>query len=82
MMEAYSNRLSRMVKQTLEDRINDQSANLANVPSEDFPTYKQRVGNIRGLKEALEIVMEAEKELNRPEGQKEAVPASGRRYED
>lgn len=81
-MEAYSNRLSRMVKQTLEDRIADQSANLANTPCEDFPAYKQRVGNIRGLQEALNVIREAEQELDRPEGLKETVAPSGRRYED
>lgn len=81
-MEAYSNRLSRMVKQTLDDRITEQSARLVTVPAEDFPGYKQRVGSIQGLKEALDIIKEAERELDRPEGQKEAAPANGRRYED
>jgi hypothetical protein len=81
-MEAYSNRLSRMVKETLQDRINEQSARLANVPAEDFSGYKHRVGSIQGLREALEIVKDAENELDRPEGNKETVPAGGRRYED
>lgn len=81
-MEAYSNRLSRIVKQTLEDRIAEQSARLVEVPAQDFSDYKQRVGSVQGLKDALVIVREAEKEIDRPEGQKETTSVGGRRYED
>ena len=82
MMDAYGHRLASAIGETLQSRINDLSLNLATTPSEDFAAYKQRVGHIQGLRDALVVLKEAENNLDRPEKANEVASVVSRRYEE
>lgn len=56
-------RLSRTLKGKLEQRRIELMAQLANGNAEDWPDYKERVGAIRGLEQAIAIAAEIEKDL-------------------
>lgn len=81
-IDSFSNKLSQSIRTTLDDRINDLSRMLANTPAEDFAGYKMRVGHIQGLRDALSVVLEAEKLLSRPENETDSDARLHRRYED
>ena len=81
-MDAFESRVTRSVKETLDTRISDLKSRLVNTPAEDYAGYKQRVGHIAGLSDALTVIREAEKTFSRAEIVEEIAPEKARRYEE
>lgn len=67
-MDSFSNNLARTVKSTLDDWIRDETDRLAlGVSVSDYAMYMNRVGEIKGLRRALDLINVTEKKLGRPE---------------
>jgi hypothetical protein len=60
MVQTYSTLIEYEIGRLLEEAIADEIAILANGSVDDIKDYKFRVGMIRGLKKALELMSEAE----------------------
>lgn len=53
---------ARNLRNKLELRKAELSANIANGLAQDWPDYKLRVGEIRGISEAIDLCIQAEKD--------------------
>jgi hypothetical protein len=62
-MTAYS-RHGRLLEERIEERITDLSNQLGYGSAVDYPNYRQSVGQIQGLRDALKISEDADRELN------------------
>ena len=62
-MTAYS-RHGRLLEERIEERITDLSNQLGQGSATDYPSYRQTVGQIQGLRDALKISEDADRELN------------------
>ena len=60
MVQTYSTLIEYEIGRLLEEAIADEIAILANGSVDDIKDYKFRVGMIKGLKKALELMSEAE----------------------
>ncbi len=63
--DSAESRFQRMLREALEKDIEEKGAEVALGTCSDFPMYKERCGYIRGLKDALGIVEEMTRKLNR-----------------
>ena len=81
-MDAFSRHALQNARETIEARISDRTTRLVNTKAEDYAKYSERVGEIKGLMEALAVMAEAEKDLGRAEIKSDPAPVQGRRYED
>lgn len=66
-MDAFTSRLARSVRETLTDWISEKSRLLSEAPSTEFAHYRERVGEIKGYRKALELLDKTETDLGRPE---------------
>lgn len=72
-MDAFQIRLSTALRAALEAKIVDLTALLVKTPAEDYPSYKERVGRIKGLHDALVEARDIEARMDKPEGAKNGV---------
>jgi hypothetical protein len=68
-------------KSNMEDLFAQHVERLWSVPAPDFGSYKERVGYIRGIKEHLEQLAQAESSQYRRD-EPETVSPAPKRYED
>jgi hypothetical protein len=66
-VDAFSARFASALHDLLERLIAEKSASLAITPAADYPAYRERVGIIKGLKDALMGASELETTLGRSE---------------
>lgn len=66
-MDSFTNQLSRNVRSTLDDWIRDETDRLSRGMAPDYAMYQSRVGEIKGLRRALELIEITEKKLGRPD---------------
>ena len=82
-MDAFTTRLSKTLREQLEADAHDSSHKLVIAVAPDYATYREKVGFVNGLKRALALLSEIEKELGRAESADNLPIYSGRRsYED
>ena len=82
-MDVFQARLSKALRDIVEDRIRIETARLISTPAVDFADYKRRLGFVSGLQMALEELGRLELKLDRAEDSTEPAPQqSHRRYED
>lgn len=80
-MDSFSNNLARTLKSTLDDWIRDETDRLARgISVSDYAMYMNRVGEIKGLRRALDLIEVTEKKLGRPE-EAPTPPVVKRSYE-
>ena len=81
MNDAFTTRLSNTLREKLEAEARDIGHGLASTPVGDYATYRERVGQAKGLRRAMEMLSEIEKSLSRAEDVERAVVAP-KRYEE
>jgi hypothetical protein len=62
-MTAYS-RHGRLLEERIEERIAELGQQIVTVPAADYATYRQIVGRVEGLADALKISQEIDGENN------------------
>jgi len=63
MVQTYSSLLEYEIGRLIDEAISDEIAILANGNVDDIKDYKLRVGMIRGLKKARELMTEADRNI-------------------
>ena len=82
-MDAFTTRLSKTLREQLEADAHDASHKLTIAVEPDYAGYREKVGLVKGLKHALALLSEIEKELGRAESAESLPIYTGRRsYED
>lgn len=73
MMDRFDSRLIGDYRKRLTAKINEETERLVTTPAPDHAEYKQRVGLVRGLADALVILQDIQDNL----GRDEAVQSEG-----
>jgi hypothetical protein len=64
-MDAFESRFRAKLRGAVEARIVELTRRLIDPPAEDYPSYRAKVGLIKGLELALEISEETEQAMGR-----------------
>ena len=67
MVLTYNQVICKQIKTDLETAVNEAKERLANGVAHEISVYREQVGLIRGLRQAIEICDEAESELQKRE---------------
>ena len=67
MMDAFTTRLSNTLREKLEAEAHDIGQKLTIAVEQEYPAYRERVGFAKGLRRAVEMLSEIEKNLSRTE---------------
>ena len=82
-MDAFTTRFSKLAREQLEADAHDTSDKLVIAVAPDYAAYRETVGYVKGIKRALALLTEIEKEMGRAEIAENLPIYSGRRsYED
>ena len=79
-MDAFTTRLSNTLREKLDAEAHDTAHKLTTSIAQEYADYRERVGVVKGLRRAIDILNEIEKMLGRTEEIEHAVTAR-RTYE-
>ena len=81
-MDRFSAAITDRFTEEVDGLVKQETSMLIKTIAADYPDYRQRIGFIRGLTRAAELMQKVKQELSRAEDHDDRAPMHSRRYEE